>query len=68
MTENTTPSETSAQITLNDLQNVIKIIDAAAERGAFKGNELTSVGTVRDKIVSFLSSIPQETPAETPEV
>lgn len=53
----------AAQISIGDLQNVVKIIDAAAERGAFKGNELTAVGAVRDKVAAFLAAIPSEEPA-----
>jgi hypothetical protein len=57
------------QITITDLTNVIKIIDAASERGAFKGNELSSVGGVRDKIASFVELAEKqmaEASAETP--
>jgi hypothetical protein len=57
--------ETSPTITLVDLQNIVKIIDAAAERGAFKGGELTAVGTVRDKVTTFLAAVsPPAAPAE----
>lgn len=61
MSEEQTPG-----INIIDLQNAVKIIDAAAERGAFKGNELSSVGVVRDRIASFvLANMPQEeVPAE----
>lgn len=53
------------QITLVDLQNTLRIIDVAAERGAFKGGELTSVGSVRDKLAAFLEvALPKEEPAE----
>lgn len=49
------------QITLVDLQNTLRIVDVAAERGAFKGGELTSVGSVRDKLFAFLeASLPKE--------
>jgi len=49
------------QITLVDLQNTLRIIDVAAERGAFKGNELTSIGSVRDKLAAFLdATLPKE--------
>jgi hypothetical protein len=61
MTEATqveTPAE-APTIGIVDLQNALKIIDAAAERGAFRGNELTAVGTVRDKINAFLDSLPK---------
>jgi hypothetical protein len=58
-----TPQE-APQITLVDLQNALRIIDFAAERGAFKGGELSSVGSVRDKIATFLESVlPKEEPA-----
>lgn len=59
-------AEAAPQITINDLQNVVKVIDAAAERGAFKGNELTAVGAVRDKVANFLAAIPTDENAETP--
>jgi hypothetical protein len=62
-------AEAAPQISIHDLQNVLKIIDAAAERGAFKGNELTAVGTVRDKVANFLAAIPGNEPtSETEEV
>lgn len=60
-------AEAAPQISIHDLQNVLKIIDAAAERGAFKGNELTAVGTVRDKVANFLAAIPGNEPAEATE-
>jgi hypothetical protein len=43
-----------------DLQNVVQIIDAAAERGAFRGNELASVGSVRDRIDAFVKAVSPE--------
>lgn len=73
MTEATqveTPAE-APTIGIVDLQNLLKIVDAAAERGAFRGNELTAVGTVRDKVQTFLDSLPkpegEEAAAETTE-
>jgi hypothetical protein len=41
------------QLNINDLFSVIKIIDACSERGAFKGNEMASVGAVRERIAAF---------------
>lgn len=49
---------------LNDLVAVVKIIDVASERGAFKGAELSSVGAIRDKITAFVDS---QTPKEEKE-
>ena len=40
-------------LNINDLLSVVKIIDACSERGAFKGNELASVGSVRDRLAAF---------------
>lgn len=53
-----TPDDTPStpQINLSDMQNVLRIIDVAAERGAFRGNELTTVGGVRDKLAAFLEA------------
>ena len=56
---NVTPeaTETAAvQLGLNDLQATIQIIDVASTRGAFRGEELTSVGGVRDRIGAFLEA------------
>lgn len=54
------------QINLFDLRNVVTIIDVAAERGSFRGPELSQVGQVRDKFARIVDSLTpkQETPAE----
>jgi hypothetical protein len=53
------PNELEAYptITIVDLQNAIRIIDAAAERGAFRGSELSMVGMVRDRYARFLDAV-----------
>ena len=55
-------------IGIADLVAVVKIIDVASERGAFKGPELSSVGGVRDKLTAFIdANTPKQdenTPAE----
>lgn len=48
---------TQSQISIADLENVIQIIDVASTRGAFKGNELSAVGGVRDKIEAFIQAV-----------
>lgn len=40
-------------LNINDLLSVVKIIDACSERGAFRGNEMASVGSVRDRLAAF---------------
>lgn len=44
-------------ISLPDIAFALRIIDTAAERGAFRGNELTPVGQVRDRIAAFLEAV-----------
>jgi len=52
-----TIQEEAPQITIVDLQNILQVIDVAATRGAYRGNELTSVGSVRDKLAAFLEAV-----------
>ena len=44
-------------ISLNDLQVLANIVDLASQRGAFRGNELTQVGAVVDKLSAFLQQV-----------
>ena len=44
-------------ISLNDLQVLANIVDLASQRGAFRGNELTQVGAVFDKLSAFLQQV-----------
>jgi len=45
-----------ASLGVEDLVNVLRIINVASERGAFKGNELSSVGFINDKIARFVDA------------
>lgn len=67
---NTTPETAETQeapsIGLPDIANALRIIDAAAERGAFRGPELSQVGAVRDRIAAFLEAVlPKQEEAAT---
>lgn len=42
------------QISSQDLQMVIQIIDASAEKGVFKGPDLTTVGVLRQRMVEAI--------------
>jgi hypothetical protein len=57
-------------LTVNDLQALKAIIDVCTQRGAFRANELASVGTVFNRLTAFLDHIaPQQkegAPAEAP--
>jgi len=44
-------------ISLNDLQVLANVVDLASQRGAFRGNELTQVGAVFDKLSAFLQQV-----------
>jgi len=58
------------ELTIVDLQNIRAIIDTASRRGAFNGTELSSVGTVFDRLNTFLNAVaPAQQPADesTPE-
>ena len=68
MSETVTETEKPAvpQIGVSDLQNALRIIDAAAERGTFKGHELTTVGTTRDRFAAFISAVAPEKTEEAP--
>ena len=58
------PVETAEQeqtgidsISLQDLQVLANVVDLATQRGAFRGNELTQVGAVFDKLSTFLAQV-----------
>ncbi len=52
------------ELTITDLQNVRSIIDIAATRGAFKAAEMSAVGSVFNKLDTFLQAV---VPAQQPE-
>lgn len=53
---------TANTIDINDIIMAVNIIDIGADRGAFKGNELLTIGQLREKFVAFvkLSEVPKE--------
>ena len=69
--ETPAPAPEQARFSLNDLKGLQEIVKVAAERGAFRANELSAVGAVYDRLTAFLAageaaSQPDETPEETP--
>lgn len=44
------------ELTTTDYKTLISIIDICAQRGAFKGDELFSVGTLYVKLVTQVSN------------
>ncbi len=71
MSENTqeTVQETqpAADLSVNDLAALKSIIDVASARGAFKPNEMTTIGQVYDKLSAFLDQIVKQAEATTTE-
>jgi hypothetical protein len=44
-------------LTVQDLQSLKAIIDVASQRGAFKPNEMMTVGQVYNKLEEFLAAV-----------
>jgi hypothetical protein len=55
---------TSPQITIEDLITIKNLIDVSCSRGAFKADEMSSVGEVYDKLTGFLNSVIASAQAE----
>jgi hypothetical protein len=48
---------TNTQITISDLATIKELINLACTRGAFRGDEMTLVGEVYDKLTVFLDTV-----------
>lgn len=53
----TTPQAEAPALTVADLRNIRTIIDISSQRGAFRGGELATIGTVFDKLDTFLKAV-----------
>lgn len=49
--------EAGPELTVNDLASIKQVIDVASQRGAFKPNEMVSVGTIYSKLETFLAAV-----------
>ncbi len=57
------PQAQAPELTIADLTNLRSVIDVAAQRGAFRAAEMAAVGTVFNKLNSFLEAVyPQQLP------
>lgn len=65
--EESAPQESRPTLNLQDLQLVMQVIETSTERGTWKANELSSVGSLYDRIVSFLVSAGALKPKEEKE-
>jgi len=58
--EETTETE-APQLSLQDIQAMVQIIDICSKRGGFEGPELESVGSLRNRTVAFLEAAAPKT-------
>jgi len=54
----------NTQITIADLDTIKNIINLASTRGAFRGEELSQVGAVYDKLTTFLGIVIEQAKAQ----
>lgn len=57
VTDSTTGDGIQTGLSIQDLTLTLQIINLSASRGAFKADELTTVGSLHDRIFKFLDSI-----------
>ena len=57
------PQQEQPSLNLQDLILVAQIIQVSSQRGAFKADELSNVGTLYNKLIAFLQSTGALTPA-----
>jgi hypothetical protein len=57
-----TAQDAAAELTVTDLTALKQIIDVASSRGAFKPNEMMTVGQTYSKLESFLSAVSAQQP------
>ena len=50
-----TPTGAEAGLSLQDISAMVQVIDVVSQRGAIRGDELVPVGTLRNKLVGFLT-------------
>lgn len=56
------PQAQGADLTVNDLNNIKQIIDVASSRGAFRPNEMMTIGQVYNKLETFLETVAKNQP------
>jgi len=59
------PQPSPPELNISDLNNVRTVLETAVRRGAFQASELSAVGTVYDKLNTFLNAITTKTQPET---
>jgi hypothetical protein len=57
-------AQANPDLSITDLQNLRAIIDVASTRGAFKAAEMAAVGTVFNKLDTFLNAVAAQQTAQ----
>jgi len=58
------PTQPATDLSIGDLKNLATIIDVASTRGAFRANEMATVGLMYNKLQGFLAKVAPETKPE----
>jgi hypothetical protein len=56
----TAPQQPGTDLSIADLKNLGTIIDVASTRGAFRANEMATVGAMYNKLQAFLARVAPE--------
>ena len=57
------PGDNTGGLSIGDLKNLATIMDVASTRGAFRANEMASIGAVYNKLQAFLTKVAPTQPA-----
>jgi len=63
-TQQAAPAQPVNDLSIGDLKNLATIIDVASTRGAFRANEMATVGLMYNKLQGFLARVAPETKPE----
>jgi hypothetical protein len=55
------------ELTINDIGAALQVIDVATARGAIRGEELSQVGALRDRLAAFLRAAQEQAEKEAAE-
>lgn len=44
-----------SNLSIGEMQALVNVIDVCCQRGAFKGEEITSIGMLREKLVATIN-------------
>jgi hypothetical protein len=64
-TQTTAPAQSAPDLSIGDLKNLSIIIDVASTRGAFRANEMATVGIIYNKLQAFLARVSPAAPTTT---